>query len=99
HNAKFELAWLRRHAGIDPDFAWDTLLAARLLRPDLDAGLKAVAERELDAPAGGPAAGPARAGPSPYRPAAPRPGAAATPPPPRPPTGSGRPAPWPAAGR
>lgn len=50
HNAKFEFKWLRAHAGFTPRFVWDTLLAARLLRADLPAGLKEVAVRELDVP-------------------------------------------------
>jgi hypothetical protein len=49
-NAKFELKWLRRHGGITPVVAWDTMLAARLMRSDLPAGLKALAMRELDVP-------------------------------------------------
>jgi ribonuclease D len=50
HNAKFELKWLRRHAGISPHFVWDTMLVARLLRSDLPSGLKETAVRELDVP-------------------------------------------------
>lgn len=50
HNAKFELKWLRHHAGQAPRFIWDTMIAARLLRPDLPAGLKETAVRELDVP-------------------------------------------------
>jgi DNA polymerase I-like protein with 3'-5' exonuclease and polymerase domains len=53
HNAKFELRWLRHHTGITPKFAWDTMLAARLLRSDLSADLEEVALRELDVPAWG----------------------------------------------
>ena len=48
HNGKFELRWLRRHAGIDCHFTWDTMIAAALLRSDQPANLKAVAARELD---------------------------------------------------
>jgi DNA polymerase I-like protein with 3'-5' exonuclease and polymerase domains len=50
HNAKFELKWLRRHAGITVHFAWDVMLAARLLTSHLPADLKDLAARELDAP-------------------------------------------------
>ena len=50
HNAKFEFKWLRRHAGVDCTFAWDTMIAARLLRSDQSAELKDVAARELDVP-------------------------------------------------
>ena len=50
HNAKFELRWLRWHAGVTCKFIWDTLLAARLLRSDLPAELKDVATSELDVP-------------------------------------------------
>jgi len=50
HNAKFEFKWLRRHAGVACTFAWDTMIAARLLRSDQSAELKDVAARELDVP-------------------------------------------------
>jgi ribonuclease D len=50
HNAKFELQWLRRHTGMVPLFVWDTMVAARLLRSDLPADLKALAARDLDVP-------------------------------------------------
>lgn len=50
HNAKFELKWLRRQAGINPTFVWDTMLVARLLRCDLPADLKETARRVLDVP-------------------------------------------------
>jgi DNA polymerase-1 len=50
HNAKFEFRWLRRHAGLACTFAWDTMIAARLLRSDRSAELKDVAARELDVP-------------------------------------------------
>jgi len=48
HNAKFELHWLRTHAGVNCTFLWDTMLAARLLRSDKRARLKEVAMRVLD---------------------------------------------------
>lgn len=51
HNAKFEFAWLRKHAGVRCNIVWDTMLAARLLRSDLLADLESVAIRELDVPA------------------------------------------------
>ena len=50
HNAKFEMKWLRHHGSFEPQLAWDTMLAARLLRSDLPADLKTVAARELDVP-------------------------------------------------
>lgn len=50
HNAKYELKWLQHHLGVTPRFVWDTMLAARLLRSDLPAGLKVVVLRELDVP-------------------------------------------------
>ena len=50
HNAKFELKWLRHHLGVRLRFAWDTQIAARLLRADKPAGLKELAIRELDVP-------------------------------------------------
>lgn len=50
HNAKFELVGLRRHAGVDPRFICDTMIAAKLLRSDLSADLEEVAVRELDEP-------------------------------------------------
>jgi DNA polymerase I-like protein with 3'-5' exonuclease and polymerase domains len=50
HNAKFEFRWLRHHLSVLPRFVWDTMLAARLLRSDLRAGLKEVAVRDLDVP-------------------------------------------------
>jgi DNA polymerase I-like protein with 3'-5' exonuclease and polymerase domains len=50
HNAKFELKWLRHHGQADYRFAWDTMLAASLLRSDLPSNLKQVALRELDVP-------------------------------------------------
>lgn len=50
HNAKFEFRWLRHHLGVSPHFAWDTMLAARLLHSDRSARLKEVAMRELDVP-------------------------------------------------
>jgi len=50
HNAKFELKWLRHHADVNCNFVWDTMIAAKLLRSDLDADLKTVAARELDVP-------------------------------------------------
>ena len=50
HNAKFELRWLRRHAGIECHFIWDTMLGAALLRSDLSAKLKDAGPRELDVP-------------------------------------------------
>jgi hypothetical protein len=49
-NAKFELKWLQYHGGITCNFIWDTMLSARLLRSNLPADLKTVAERELDVP-------------------------------------------------
>jgi DNA polymerase I-like protein with 3'-5' exonuclease and polymerase domains len=49
HNAKFELKWLRYHAGVTIRIAWDSMLAAKLLRSELPASLKEVAQRELDA--------------------------------------------------
>lgn len=48
HNAKFEFAWFKFHAGINLEFDWDTLLAAKLLQPDLPADLEKLAIRELD---------------------------------------------------
>ena len=48
HNAKFEFAWFKFHAGIDLQFDWDTLLAAKLLKPNMAADLENVAIRELD---------------------------------------------------
>ena len=48
HNAKFEFAWFKFHAGINLEFDWDTLLAAKLLQPNMAAGLENVAIRELD---------------------------------------------------
>ncbi|MEN9672467.1 MAG: hypothetical protein RL553_732 [Planctomycetota bacterium] len=48
HNAKFEFAWFKFHAGIDLQFEWDTLLAAKLLKPNMVADLESVAIRELD---------------------------------------------------
>ena len=48
HNAKFEFAWFKFHAGIDLQFEWDTLLAAKLLKPNMAADLENVAIRELD---------------------------------------------------
>ena len=50
HNSKFELKWLRQHNNAEFEFKWDTMLAARLLRPDQSAELKDVAARELDVP-------------------------------------------------
>jgi len=50
HNAKFEFKWLRSHAGEACTFAWDTMIAARLLRSDQSAELKDVAVRMLDVP-------------------------------------------------
>ena len=50
HNAKFEFKWLRHHGNFRCEFGWDTMVAARLLRSDLPADLKAIAERELDVP-------------------------------------------------
>lgn len=48
HNAKFELTWFKFRAGINLEFYWDTLLAAKLLQPDLPADLEKLAIRELD---------------------------------------------------
>ena len=48
HNAKFEFAWFKFHAGINLEFDWDTLLAAKLLQPNMAADLENVAIRELD---------------------------------------------------
>ena len=53
HNAKFEFAWFKFHAGIDLQFNWDTFLASKLLQPDMTkdlepADLEKVAIRELD---------------------------------------------------
>ena len=48
HNSKYEFQWLRHHGNIKCQFVWDTMFAARLLRSDLPADLKTVAERELD---------------------------------------------------
>lgn len=48
HNAKFEFVWFKFHAGIDLQFEWDTLLAAKLLQPNMPADLEKVAIRELD---------------------------------------------------
>jgi DNA polymerase I-like protein with 3'-5' exonuclease and polymerase domains len=48
HNAKFEFAWFKFHAGIDLQFDWDTFLASKLLQPNMDADLENVAIRELD---------------------------------------------------
>lgn len=48
HNAKFEFAWLKFHAGIDLQFDWDTFLASKLLQPNMAADLESVAIRELD---------------------------------------------------
>ena len=48
HNAKFEFAWFKFHAGINLEFDRDTLLAAKLLQPNMAAGLENVAIRELD---------------------------------------------------
>jgi DNA polymerase I-like protein with 3'-5' exonuclease and polymerase domains len=50
HDAKRALRWLRHCAGVNLCFAWDTMLAARLLRSDLPAGLQETACRELDVP-------------------------------------------------
>lgn len=50
HNAKFETKWLGHHGKIRCRFIWDTMIAARLLRSDLPAKLKTVAQRELDVP-------------------------------------------------
>jgi len=50
HNAKFELQWLRRHLRVTPNFIWDPMIAAKLLRADRPAGLKDLAVRELDVP-------------------------------------------------
>jgi DNA polymerase I-like protein with 3'-5' exonuclease and polymerase domains len=48
HDAKAILKWVRHHVGIAWAFAWDTMIAARLLRPDLPADdLEKVAIREL----------------------------------------------------
>ena len=54
HNAKFEFAWFKFHAGIDLQFEWDTFLASKLLQPDMTKDLEpedleSVAIRELDA--------------------------------------------------
>ena len=48
HNAKFEFAWFKFHAGIDLQFDWDTFLASKLLQPNMDADLENVAIRELE---------------------------------------------------
>ena len=48
HNAKFEFAWFKFHAGIDLQFDWDTFLASKLLQPNMAADLENVAIRELD---------------------------------------------------
>ena len=48
HNAKFEFAWFKFHAGIDLQFEWDTFLASKLLQPNLPADLEKLAIRELD---------------------------------------------------
>jgi hypothetical protein len=50
HNAKFEWKWLRQHGKIECQFAWDTMIAARLLHSDMPADLKSTAIRELDVP-------------------------------------------------
>ena len=50
HNAKYETEWLSYHGGVKCRFVWDTMIAARLLRSDLPAKLKIVAQRELDVP-------------------------------------------------
>lgn len=50
HNAKFELRWVRYHAGVSCRFIWDVMLAARLLASHRPADLKTVATRELDVP-------------------------------------------------
>jgi hypothetical protein len=50
HKGKFELRWLRRHAGVICNFVWDTMLAARLLHSDRKADLKDLARHELDVP-------------------------------------------------
>ncbi len=50
HNAKYETKWLRRHGGVECRFTWDTMIASRLLHSDLPAGMKEVAQRELDVP-------------------------------------------------
>ena len=47
HDAKSMLRWLGFHLGIRVRFAWDTQVAAKLLRSDLPADLEAVAAREL----------------------------------------------------
>ena len=49
HNAKFEFAWFKFHAGIELQFEWDTFLASKLLQPNLPADLEKLAIRELDA--------------------------------------------------
>jgi|688.fasta_scaffold05620_7 DNA polymerase I-like protein with 3'-5' exonuclease and polymerase domains len=48
HNAKFEFAWFKFHAGIELQFDWDTFLASKLLQPNLPADLEKLAIRELD---------------------------------------------------
>ena len=48
HNAKFEFAWFKVHAGIDLQFDWDTFLASKLLQPNMAADLENVAIHELD---------------------------------------------------
>ena len=48
HNAKFEFAWFKFHAGIELQFDWDTFLASKLLQPNLTADLEKLAIRELD---------------------------------------------------
>ena len=48
HNAKFEFAWFKFHAGIDLQFDWDTFLASKLLQPNMAADLENVAIHELD---------------------------------------------------
>jgi DNA polymerase I-like protein with 3'-5' exonuclease and polymerase domains len=50
HNAKYEYKWLFHHGKIRCQFAWDTMIAARLLRSDLPADLKSLAARDLDVP-------------------------------------------------
>jgi DNA polymerase I-like protein with 3'-5' exonuclease and polymerase domains len=49
HNAQAILKWVRHHADMAFEFAWDTMIAARLLRSDLPADdLEKVAIRELN---------------------------------------------------
>ena len=50
HDAKCVAHWLLHHGIEKFTFAWDTMIAAKLLRFDLPADLKTLAELELDVP-------------------------------------------------